>query len=163
MPNSKRKGSTNERELCKILTESFNKPFIRTAGSGSFLGGKNVSRLDDMTSHQAKARLSDIQPPDDMNIVIECKSRSKKNFDWHRLLSDYPEMDSWIEQVRADAMDMLYILCFKIDYTGWSVCVETKYDFVHDNHIIYKDHTISLLHPFLEKNLDKLIELSSTT
>ena len=106
--------------------------------------------------------MSDIQCPDEMNMVIESKSRNKKGFQWHKLIreSGCPEMDSWIQQVTEDANGMFYLLCFKIDYEGWYVAVSDKYDWKHPgNYIAYKSHLIIPLQKFLEDNRDKIISL----
>lgn len=49
---SKDKGSAAERELCKLLGGIFNGPFIRSANSGAFVGGKNASRKANLSENQ---------------------------------------------------------------------------------------------------------------
>ena len=42
----KAKGSTFEREIANDLTERYGEKFIRTPGSGAYVGGKNAVRRD---------------------------------------------------------------------------------------------------------------------
>lgn len=123
----KRKGGNAERDLAKILTKTFNAPFIRVPTSGAMTGGKNAARV--MDTAQRKGLTGDIIPPDHMTMVIECKSC--KTFPFHRLLHPHsiPFFDAWLSQLYAsyygNEESMPWgMVCFKVNNLGWYVIAD---------------------------------------
>ena len=100
--NSKNKGSTNERECAKILSERFvGKDFRRTPSSGAIFGQSNkigANNVDD----EIKSTLSgDIVTPINFKFSIEHKAYKQANF-WD-LFNEKSDLHSWMEQCENDA------------------------------------------------------------
>jgi len=138
---SKDKGSQGERELCKILGEIFEGSFIRSAGSGAFIGGKNSFRKQSMSEGQVRNTKADIIPPDFLpRLVVEAKWY--KDFRFHQLIQPgpNPQLDTWIEQTIECIDDGdVWMVCFKINLRGWYVAVPDGLsdDFSYNNYCVY--------------------------
>ncbi|EJF06578.1 hypothetical protein ThvES_00013450 [Thiovulum sp. ES] len=103
---SKRKGSSFEREVAKLLSELTGKHYQRTAHSGAFTGRSNSYRASKMDTRQAQVFLGDITPPENYNLVIECKNYAYENFasKFHGVMSgENLKLDTWLSELRADA------------------------------------------------------------
>jgi len=101
--NAKNKGSSFEREISKDLSEFFDmeKAFSRSAGSGNRFGGKNYKNLNVHNRQSSKAMLGDIQTPDSIDLIVECKFYASLPF--HRVLSgDSKEVHNWLDQLLTD-------------------------------------------------------------
>ena len=140
---SKDKGSAAERELCKLLGGIFNGPFIRSANSGAFVGGKNASRKANLSENQIRGVKADIVPPDFMpRLVVE--SKWYQEFAYHNLITPgaIPLLDEWIDQT-LDAVDPgdFWMLCFRANRRSWSVCFDVEHaaDFAFDNYLFYRN------------------------
>jgi Holliday junction resolvase len=162
MPNNNKiKGNNSERELAKILTEVFGKPFLRVPTSGAMTGGKNQIRTSNMEPGQIKSFSGDIICPDGWNLSIECKSC--KSFPFHMLTGNQPIaiLDKWIEQ--ASISDS-WLLCFKVNRIGWRILARGRYAielgmFKMPNHSVYQsDYVITELIPLLTSNPKPLEE-----
>ena len=94
MPSrSKTKGDSFERAIAKRLTDAFGEPFIRSAGSGAWRGGKNASRMAPEAA--IRDRTGDITCPEGIPLVIECK-RYK---DIPDLFESTALIDGWLDQL----------------------------------------------------------------
>jgi hypothetical protein len=100
--NSKNKGSSGERELCKILNNRFGLGlFSRVPMSGAYTGGKNRTKTSNL-SNSAKDTLSgDIITPDNFKFSIEHKFYKEASF-WD-LFNDNSNLKSWFIQCEGDA------------------------------------------------------------
>ncbi|PIB91009.1 hypothetical protein [Caulobacter sp. FWC2] len=161
---SKSKGNAGERELCRILADTFAGSFIRVPNSGAFTGGKNASRMATMSAGQVRASKGDIIPPDHMpRLVIEAKFY--KDFRFHQLLSACPQLDAWLEQAAVSAgPDDLSLVCFKINRVGWYVALPTNPAFTLGSHATYQTTTgqylVAPLGDFLARNQAEVLRLS---
>ena len=101
--NSKQKGSSNERECCKILNERFGeKLFARILSSGAWVGGKNRGNADVLTDEQTLAFCSDIICPVWFRYIIEHKAYADKATIWD-FFNDSSNLNQWFSQVQGDA------------------------------------------------------------
>ncbi|NJO61619.1 MAG: hypothetical protein HC836_26235 [Richelia sp. RM2_1_2] len=136
---SKRKGKSGERVICKIFESTFGGSWQRVFSSGAFIGGANAVRKEFLSDGQIKNAKADIVPPDEFNIVIE--SKSYQDFPWHKLIQQDPILllDAWLDEVFACIdEDDFWLLCVKIDYKGWFVLFDTKFEpFTYKNHAKY--------------------------
>jgi hypothetical protein len=109
--NSKKKGNGNELRIAKLLSEHLAPlKFIRTPGSGAFLGGKNFSVRQDLFAHEAmKVFVGDIVCTNetvfdyDFRFVIECK-HYKTPDRLEQLMSGKSLVYKWIEEVMVDCV-----------------------------------------------------------
>lgn len=119
---SKIKGASAERQLGKILSETFGGTFIRSNSSGAIVGGSNIHRKQHLGIMQLNSLKGDLAPPDHMpKFVIESKHYA--DFPYHQFLSSsIPLLDNWIEQVLTivDENDF-WIVAFKTDRKPWAV------------------------------------------
>lgn len=162
---SKIKGSKGERELAKIFTTVFGGSFIRAAGSGAYVGGKNSFRKTFLSDGQTRAAKGDLVPPDFMpKLVVEAKSYD--DFRFHQLLSAArcPQLDGWISQT-LDCIDPGDVWCvaFKIDRLDWYIVVpEAGQGFVYGNHCVYQGARatvrVTALREFLVQNRATLLQ-----
>lgn len=143
MSMQKNKGNSWERDVAKILTETFGYHFNRNiAGSGNYIGGKNSFRKNVLTKEQLQFCLGDISVPSEMSkMCVECKFY--KEFPFHHLLikKSIPILDSWIQQ-QLDIVDddMFWFIAFKINRAGSYIAVPYNKIIVKDdlgNHSIY--------------------------
>ena len=130
--NSKAKGSSFERDISKLLSEIYNTPkgFSRSAGSGNRFGGKNSVNLNIHNRQSSKAQLGDIQTPDSIDLIVECKSY--KEFTFHHILQGSCKvLDTWLDQLITDrgTFEKVFnerlpvLLFFKINMKGTYIAV----------------------------------------
>lgn len=138
---SKRKGSGGELQLAKLLSGIFAGSFIRSPGSGAFVGGKNAARKRVLSAGQTRTNKGDLVAPDFMPyFVVEAKTY--REFRFHQLLQPGPcqQLDDWIKQT-LDVIDPgdLWIVAFKADRLGWFLAVDAtaSEDWVFRNHARY--------------------------
>lgn len=162
---SKTKGSTAERELCKILGLIFDGSFIRVPNSGSFIGGKNFVRRDSLSEGQIRNAKGDIIPPDFMpKLVIE--SKWYKDFRFHTLMraGPVPVLDDWIKQTLDVVQEKdVYFVAWKINLRGWFVAAPHQGGLYKvGNHCFYQsmhgDFVITELERFFEDNAELIKE-----
>ena len=138
---SKNKGNAAERDLAKFLGEVFEGSFVRSAGSGAFVGGKNAHRKKTLSKNQVTAVLGDIVPPDHMpRLVIE--SKSYKDFRYHQLFRPEPctQLETWIGQCLDVVEDGdFWVIAWKINLIGWSIAIPECFEdcFVFENYVKY--------------------------
>jgi hypothetical protein len=122
---SKRKGSSFERDIAKFLTDSYNETFIRTSNSGAYTGGKNSFRRKTLDRGRESVFLGDIAPPENWEVVIECKNY--KELDFHNIISnDSSRINKWLDEVRFDAETLFHILFFKISRKGTYLAIPVE-------------------------------------
>ena len=162
---NKTKGKTFENQICKIMETIFGGSFMRCFGSGAYVGGANVVRMQKLSESQILNTRGDIVPDDSMpNLIIECKSY--KDFPFN-LLSDNKSiavMDKWLAQVETDVLNNeFYFLTFKINNKG--IFGVFRQDLITDcevigNYSIYnynnKKYIICNLEEFLKNNKNKI-------
>ncbi len=158
MPHpSKTKGNTAERELCRILSEALGGSFVRTPGSGAFVGGLNASRITDLSAGQVRGRQGDVIPPDELsNLVVESKACAA--FPWHQLLSgSCPTLDRWIEQANCGVdTRALVLVAFRPDRQGWHVAAPGT-DWNTLSATVYRQRwTVARLDDWLALNADEV-------
>ena len=135
----KAKGSTFEREVANDLTERYGEKFIRTPGSGAYVGGKNAVRRDFLHEGTIRIMKGDIiVPPDFGRLCIECKSY--KGFPFHQLLQQgtVRQLEEWIEQLVDSAdPDDIKLLFMKFNNVGKYVAAEADRTFRYHRGINY--------------------------
>ena len=162
---SKTKGSTAERELCKILSDTLGGSFIRSSNSGAFVGGFNAARKAGLSRTQILGQKGDIIPPDTVpNLVIE--SKHYKDFSYHLLLSDSNALlDGRIKQALEAKDDSdFWFIAFKANRRSWCVCFDATHapKFQFRSYCCYRDKqgrrfVIAQLDDFLADNKDALL------
>lgn len=136
----KAKGSGYERDVAKFLTNLYNETFIRTIGSGAFIGGKNQQRLDYLTETQSRSHKGDVTPPDSFyHANIECKFY--QDFKFHQLFTgECPVLDQWIEQcIEVEDVGDVNIIFMKFNRKGQYVAYQGKSGIPTDAALPYKD------------------------
>lgn len=131
MPNkSKIKGKSGERELSKILSKIFDEKFGRVFGSGQFVGGKNIKRIEKINEIQYLSSRGDIISPEKYkNFIFECKWYD--SFPWHKFLLNekIPILENnngWINQIKLISENQKWFLCMKFNYQGWFVLIDKE-------------------------------------
>ena len=100
--NSKNKGSTAERELCKIFNSRFpNHSFKKVPSSGSLFGGSNRIQAEGIDSGIVNALVGDIIVPP--NFVFSVESKSYKEISFWDLFNKSSDLHQWFEQAEGDA------------------------------------------------------------
>ena len=139
---NKAKGSSWERDVCKMLSNITGKNFQRVPNSGAFVGGMNAHRLKQMSEYQTLIFRGDIIPHEDYKaLVIECKAY--KEFQFHNLTSNVKMLDKWIGQLYVDidaAEDatLIPLVIFKINNKGaFVVSLEGQYDYSNTSYVRY--------------------------
>jgi len=128
---NKDKGKRGERELCKILEKEFGGSWIRTAGSGNYVGGINAKRAQYLSETQLLSARNDIIPPDEYKFAaIECKNYEE--FEFHLLLkpTGASKLNKWIDQVKESSYDEINdfpCICFKPNRKGWYLVCKLEY------------------------------------
>ena len=129
---SKAKGNAGERAICKILsTELAPLKFIRSPGSGAYVGGKNVKNLHLYSQETMLVFVSDIccSNEDDVGkkfrFVVESKSY-KTMEKWELLFNGKSQIYRWLAQVKMDASKVSKepILIFKYNGSKHYVAVD---------------------------------------
>ena len=104
---SKEKGKRYERQVAEFLSKQFGESFIRVPNSGAFIGGTNAIRRGKLSDNQNKTFKGDIIPPDNFNIVIECKNYEKISGGLAGLIrGDSKQLNKWIKELRGDAGEL---------------------------------------------------------
>jgi len=114
--NSKRKGSTAELELAKILKKRFCLPFERV-GVSSGARPKQV-KLDDKSK---ETFTGDLTVPEGFRFSVECKAVNKEV----DLLAPSALLDKFLTQAEEDAVSIgkQPLLCWKRNRKGWIAAV----------------------------------------
>ena len=131
--NSKNKGSSNERKVAKLLSDALSPlQFIRTPGSGAFLGGRNFANRQHLFSQSAaQIFVGDITPTNEeevnmtFNFVVECKHyKTPDSFD--SLFTGKHSIYGWLSEVAIDCVKVNKkgVVIFKWNNTPYYVAVE---------------------------------------
>ncbi len=126
MPSpSKNKGSAWEREVANFLSKLYDLPFVRTPGSGAYIGGQNSARKNVLDSAQQKGFKGDIIPPESWTR-FNAEAKSYADFPFHQLFSgQVKQLEGWIEQCMAVADPGDFnILFMKFNRKGTFVAVQ---------------------------------------
>ena len=121
MPSpQKTKGSSWEREIADFLTKTYGEKFMRSPGSGAYVGGTNIFRKQQMQESTIRVFKGDIIPGESFpRLNVECKSY--KDFAFHQLLqgNTVKQLEDWIDQcmTAADIND-LSIMFMKFSRKG---------------------------------------------
>ena len=100
--NSKNKGSTAERALCKILKERWpDKEWMRVPASGARLGQSNKQKYSAVEENVKEVLSGDIICPSDFKFSIESKCYADISF-WD-LFNESSDLHSWMKQCSEDA------------------------------------------------------------
>lgn len=157
----KAKGGAFEREVAKKLSVRYGETFIRTPGSGAFIGGTNSARKDYLTEENIRTFKGDITPPRSFNrLNSECKSYT--NFSFPKLFTENKQLDLWIEQTLepADEGDV-NIVFFKITRQGTFVCIQDN-ELLDKSHALkYRDWYVFDFDKFFEINHENFAEMCS--
>ena len=125
MPSkSKNKGSSFERDIAKLLSDTFGESFIRVTNSGAYIGGKNTARKDTLSEAQIRHSKGDIVPGPSFGRM-NAEAKSYADFPFHQLFTgSCKQLDGWIEQMLevADEGDF-NILFMKFTRKGTYVVV----------------------------------------
>lgn len=125
----KNKGSSWERDVAKFLSSQFNESFIRSPGSGAFVGGMNQHRKQYLDTSQIKNYKGDIVPGASFrNFNAECKNYGA--FPFHQVVQgDCKQLETWLGQLMEVAEpEDVNILMIKVTRVGKFVAVEEKFD-----------------------------------
>jgi hypothetical protein len=140
MPSkSKIKGNTFERELAKYLSNTYNENFNRIQNSGSYIGGSNNFRKNNLTENQIKSHKGDIVPPDDWKY-FNCEAKSYSEFAFHHLLMEkkIPLLEDWINQIMEVAdNDDVNIIFMKFNRIGKYICYQLPKPFIANRYVDY--------------------------
>lgn len=121
---NKNKGKGFEREVADLFSQATGLHWQRVPNSGAFIGGKNSSRIQQLSNNQILLTRGDIIPPDEYNgICIECKFH--KDFPFHLLFDDCLELNKWIDQCMVDyeaSNGKVFMVIFKINRRGLFIC-----------------------------------------
>lgn len=133
---SKTKGSSWERDVCKILSESIGGNFERSNGSGAFVGASNYYRANRMSGNQLKSFIGDIYVPDEYEVIIECKNY--KEIDFNNIIKGHCKtLNGWIDQnehdVKTYGKDIPHVIFLKITRKGEFICLPYDKKFTNDD------------------------------
>ena len=135
---AKRKGSSFERDIAKLLSEKTGESFIRAPGSGAYVGGANAHRKEFLHEGQIRTFKGDVVPgPSCAHWNIECKSYA--DFPFHTLVAgkNVPILDKWIDQMLdVEDDDDFNILFMKFNRKGTFICYQT--DFLESDGVFYR-------------------------
>lgn len=153
MINSKSKGSSYERKIANLLSDRFKtitgleKSFQRNPDSGSFMGGKNVSRL---TTHSLdKMNFGDIITPLNFKFSIETK-HYKEPITFSMLVKQQCKfLDDWIKQAEQDAKSSGKKVMIIAKFNGIPEIVLHKENIAGT--MTYKTYNITTLEEFLKQ------------
>lgn len=143
------KGKRAERELCKILSARFGKPFERTVASGA-----RWAQVKEMTKAAKDTLSGDISVPDGFRWVLESKCGYEDKIDLGGLTSN-STLDSFLAQVQADAIrsGRKPMLLYKRRLRPW-LAVVPRSTFLLDadvsHSLTYKDFVVLPLASLLE-------------
>lgn len=168
---SKAKGSRGELELCKKLGAIFNGSFVRSSGSGAYIGGANSHRKSSLSENQIRSVKSDIVPPDFMpKFVVESKLYSE--IPYHQFFSGEPVamIDGWIKQILETVDDTdFWSLIFRADRRPWVILVEARHEkelHLPPTHMFYissagAKYILCNLDEFLANSKDDVLRLTA--
>lgn len=114
MPSpQKSKGSGWERAVSQFLSETLGGHFMRSPGSGAYVGGQNQQRKQVMSTESVRVFKGDVIPSEGYeHLNIECKFY--KDFAFHQLIQGEPikQLEAWLAQSLevADAQDITLII-----------------------------------------------------
>jgi len=178
---SKEKGKRYERQVADFLSRQFDEKFIRVPNSGAFVGGKNAFRRQELADSRTTTFRGDIIPPDNWNLVIECKNYEKITGGLTGLIAgDSKQLDKWLKELRGDAGELesreqldFHILFLKITRVGeWfiipapvSLIEEFKipaavYWFEGNSYLIFDIKYLGALHGLIEQKSKKSLGTS---
>lgn len=123
---SKTKGSSWERDIAKHLSDIYSASFIRSPGSGAYVGGKNAIRKDFLHEGQIRAMKGDIVPPSEWKH-FNCEAKNYADLAFHQLIQgECKQLEAWLAQL-LDAADTgdLNILIIKITRKGKYIAVQS--------------------------------------
>lgn len=155
--NSKQKGSRAERECAKLFEKYLGGYFQRVPSSGSFIGGINAARKNNMSDTQIRAAKSDIIPPDEYyHLVIEVKHY--RDFPYHGFVTSAPMklLDQWLSELEYDCDEGdIGLLCFKTNNKRWAIVFSSSHlhMFSVGNYSVYGKYVITDMEAFLESNV----------
>jgi len=159
--NSKAKGNSGERAICKLLSEALSPfKFIRSPGSGAYVGGKNFETNAHLYSQEAMAMFcSDVVCSNEKDInktfrfVIESKSY-KDTEKLEVLLNGKSNIYKWMDEVRIDAAKISKepVLIFKWNNTPHYAAFEKEVQLPNELNILILPTGIQITHlkPLLE-------------
>jgi hypothetical protein len=133
--NSKAKGNSGERAICKLLSDALAPfKFIRSPGSGAAVGGLNFDKFAHLYSQEAMALfVSDVccSNEKDTGKVFRFAIESKNYKDAEKLevlLNGKSNIYKWFEEIKVDAVKINKdpILIFKWNQTPYYVCVDSN-------------------------------------
>jgi hypothetical protein len=167
MPSKgKAKGNSWERELSRLLEESFKLPFQRVPNSGAFLGGANSFRRANLDSKQERIMTGDLIVPEQLNhISFECKFY--KSFDYHLLYQRNKQFEGWVDQaIDGCNTDQIWFLCIKANRRLPIIAFSSPYflEYLSSHNYAtynYRDQLIYItdLKDFIPSNKDLLLSL----
>jgi len=164
MPNkNKNKGKSFEREFAKHLISVFGLSFNRVPNSGSYTGGQNSFRNNQLSTEQQLSFEGDtIVPMELKNFRFECKFYN--NIGWQKLFDFNGEshLNKWITQAK-EGLRKYWFVVFKVNNMGRYIVFNkdlmSKYK-CGTNYLIYmNDYCIISLKDFFEKNKEILLEM----
>lgn len=135
---AKSKGNSWERDIANHLTELYGEKFIRTPGSGAYVGGANAHRRQILDESQTRSFKGDIIPPSDW-IHFNCEAKNYGSFPFHQLIqSACKQLETWLSQLKAAAdQGDLNILIIKITRKGKYVIVPKSSQWAKGPHVLY--------------------------
>ncbi len=139
--NSKNKGSTAERALCKILKERWpDKEWMRVPASGARFGQTNKQKYSAVEDNVKEVLSGDIICPSDFKFSVESKCYASISF-WD-LFNESSDLHAWMKQCKEDAAfaHKLPMLVVKINNHKHFVGISEKTDnyvFEHDGMYFY--------------------------
>ena len=156
---SKTKGASWERDLCLVLETNLGGKFIRTPGSGAYIGGFNSFRQQTLGEGTVKVMRGDIVPPDHLSkLIIEAKNYGDIAF--HQFWTGCKQLNSWIDQLYStQSEDGIHFLIFKITRKGSWISFDKSYGFTNTtNYFSYsynnKEYIICDFQNFIELNAE---------
>ena len=137
---SKNKGNSWERAVAKFLSDLYSEQFLRTPGSGAFIGGLNSFRKQTLGESQIKNFKGDIIAPETWK-KFNCEAKSYADFPFHQLYqTSVPILEKWIGQMFevADEGDFNVII-MKFNRKGSYVAIQPTPSLINNrNHFIYQ-------------------------
>lgn len=124
---AKSKGNSWEREIANFLSILYESKFVRTPGSGAYVGGQNAHRKTQMDAGQVQGFKGDIIPPTEW-ANFNCEAKNYADFPFHQLYSgEVKQLETWLGQLMqvADSNDVS-MLIFKITRKGKYIAVESN-------------------------------------
>ncbi len=146
--NSRTKGNTFERKVCKILNETFQTTdFNRSPGSGAFA---NTHKLPDHLKVYG-----DLITPSNFKFIVECKKGYNKE-SIGSLFNSKSEVNSFIDQAKRDAnkINRKWLVLFQQDREKIIAILENDKVFDQCNNVVRYKNIVLLV-------FDDLVSLTS--